>query len=177
MNATGHLSDTLWLIPITFLTIGYGDVVPGTTWGKIVCLSTGVMVSTATPGTHPSSKQAIPWPREATEPAQAIRDTFQKCGIWSPTAPVRPQDTDPQPHFLLKPRDPSPRSLLSPVTKTSALILLRNPRPLTSQPHFLPQTRNPALTTPLSKAQASCPTPPASQSSGMDAAAFPSSRT
>ncbi|XP_037008234.2 intermediate conductance calcium-activated potassium channel protein 4 [Artibeus jamaicensis] len=43
VNATGHLSDTLWLIPITFLTIGYGDVVPGTTWGKIVCLSTGVM--------------------------------------------------------------------------------------------------------------------------------------
>lgn len=43
MNATGHLSDTLWLIPITFLTIGYGDVVPGTMWGKIVCLCTGVM--------------------------------------------------------------------------------------------------------------------------------------
>uniref|UniRef100_G1SQG9 Potassium calcium-activated channel subfamily N member 4 n=1 Tax=Oryctolagus cuniculus TaxID=9986 RepID=G1SQG9_RABIT len=45
VNATGHLSDTLWLIPITFLTIGYGDVVPGTVWGKIVCLCTGVMVS------------------------------------------------------------------------------------------------------------------------------------
>ncbi|XP_067574116.1 intermediate conductance calcium-activated potassium channel protein 4 isoform X4 [Pseudorca crassidens] len=44
VNATGHLSDTLWLIPITFLTIGYGDVVPGTTWGKIVCLCTGVMM-------------------------------------------------------------------------------------------------------------------------------------
>uniref|UniRef100_A0A4W2I622 Potassium calcium-activated channel subfamily N member 4 n=1 Tax=Bos indicus x Bos taurus TaxID=30522 RepID=A0A4W2I622_BOBOX len=44
VNATGHLSDTLWLIPITFLTIGYGDVVPGTMWGKIVCLCTGVMM-------------------------------------------------------------------------------------------------------------------------------------
>ncbi|XP_055475374.1 intermediate conductance calcium-activated potassium channel protein 4, partial [Psammomys obesus] len=43
VNATGHLADTLWLIPITFLTIGYGDVVPGTFWGKIVCLCTGVM--------------------------------------------------------------------------------------------------------------------------------------
>ncbi|XP_004479391.1 intermediate conductance calcium-activated potassium channel protein 4 isoform X2 [Dasypus novemcinctus] len=43
VNSTGHLSDTLWLIPITFLTIGYGDVVPGTMWGKIVCLCTGVM--------------------------------------------------------------------------------------------------------------------------------------
>nr|XP_019612171.1 PREDICTED: intermediate conductance calcium-activated potassium channel protein 4 isoform X3 [Rhinolophus sinicus] len=44
VNATGHLSDTLWLIPITFLTIGYGDVVPSTMWGKIVCLCTGVMM-------------------------------------------------------------------------------------------------------------------------------------
>ncbi|XP_074075545.1 intermediate conductance calcium-activated potassium channel protein 4 isoform X1 [Macrotis lagotis] len=43
INATGNLTDTLWLIPITFLTIGYGDVVPGTVWGKIVCLCTGVM--------------------------------------------------------------------------------------------------------------------------------------
>ncbi|XP_006901137.1 PREDICTED: intermediate conductance calcium-activated potassium channel protein 4 [Elephantulus edwardii] len=43
VNATGHLLDTLWLIPITFLTIGYGDVVPATMWGKIVCLCTGVM--------------------------------------------------------------------------------------------------------------------------------------
>ncbi|KAM9631877.1 intermediate conductance calcium-activated potassium channel protein 4 isoform 2-T2 [Trichechus inunguis] len=43
VNTTGHLLDTLWLIPITFLTIGYGDVVPGTMWGKIVCLCTGVM--------------------------------------------------------------------------------------------------------------------------------------
>ncbi|XP_060042212.1 intermediate conductance calcium-activated potassium channel protein 4 isoform X2 [Erinaceus europaeus] len=43
MNATGHLSDTLWLIPITFLTIGYGDVVPCTMWGKMVCLCTGVL--------------------------------------------------------------------------------------------------------------------------------------
>ncbi|XP_044614913.1 intermediate conductance calcium-activated potassium channel protein 4 isoform X1 [Equus asinus] len=44
VNATGQLSDTLWLIPITFLTIGYGDVVPGTMWGKIICLCTGVMM-------------------------------------------------------------------------------------------------------------------------------------
>lgn len=35
----------LWLIAITFLTVGYGDVSPNTSCGKAVCLLTGVMVS------------------------------------------------------------------------------------------------------------------------------------
>ncbi|XP_053123403.1 intermediate conductance calcium-activated potassium channel protein 4 isoform X2 [Hemicordylus capensis] len=38
-----YLGGTFWLIPITFLTIGYGDVVPATMCGKMVCLFTGVM--------------------------------------------------------------------------------------------------------------------------------------
>ncbi|XP_041427612.1 intermediate conductance calcium-activated potassium channel protein 4 [Xenopus laevis] len=40
---TGNMTSALWLIPITFLTIGYGDMVPNTVCGKLVCLSTGVM--------------------------------------------------------------------------------------------------------------------------------------
>uniref|UniRef100_A0A8D0HAA6 Potassium calcium-activated channel subfamily N member 4 n=1 Tax=Sphenodon punctatus TaxID=8508 RepID=A0A8D0HAA6_SPHPU len=47
VSETGHLARTLWLIPITFLTIGYGDVVPGSVCGKVVCLCTGVMVRDA----------------------------------------------------------------------------------------------------------------------------------
>ncbi|KAG8433774.1 hypothetical protein GDO86_012220 [Hymenochirus boettgeri] len=43
MDRTGELTSTLWLIPITFLTIGYGDLVPQTFCGKAVCLFTGVM--------------------------------------------------------------------------------------------------------------------------------------
>ncbi|XP_044274751.1 intermediate conductance calcium-activated potassium channel protein 4 isoform X2 [Varanus komodoensis] len=43
MKENEYLSDTFWLIPITFLTIGYGDVVPVTACGKVVCLFTGVM--------------------------------------------------------------------------------------------------------------------------------------
>ncbi|XP_075764374.1 intermediate conductance calcium-activated potassium channel protein 4 isoform X1 [Pelodiscus sinensis] len=39
----GHLEGTLWLIPITFLTIGYGDVVPVTVCGRLVCLCTGIL--------------------------------------------------------------------------------------------------------------------------------------
>lgn len=37
----------MWLISITFLTIGYGDMVPNTYCGKGVCLLTGIMVRKA----------------------------------------------------------------------------------------------------------------------------------
>ncbi|XP_039212214.1 intermediate conductance calcium-activated potassium channel protein 4-like isoform X2 [Crotalus tigris] len=43
MDENNYLGGTFWLIPITFLTIGYGDVVPETVCGKVVCLFTGVM--------------------------------------------------------------------------------------------------------------------------------------
>ncbi|XP_069798534.1 intermediate conductance calcium-activated potassium channel protein 4-like [Narcine bancroftii] len=35
--------ESIWLIPITFLTIGYGDLYPITHCGKFICLFTGVM--------------------------------------------------------------------------------------------------------------------------------------
>ncbi|XP_039661382.1 intermediate conductance calcium-activated potassium channel protein 4 isoform X2 [Perca fluviatilis] len=40
---TGHMDTAMWLIAITFLTVGYGDVAPNTSCGKAVCLFTGVM--------------------------------------------------------------------------------------------------------------------------------------
>ncbi|XP_029594182.1 intermediate conductance calcium-activated potassium channel protein 4-like isoform X1 [Salmo trutta] len=40
---TGRMDTALWLIAITFLTVGYGDVSPKTSCGKVVCLFTGVM--------------------------------------------------------------------------------------------------------------------------------------
>ncbi|XP_043936486.1 intermediate conductance calcium-activated potassium channel protein 4 isoform X2 [Protopterus annectens] len=42
-DAAGNIMGALWLIPITFLTTGYGDLVPYTLCGKAVCLITGVM--------------------------------------------------------------------------------------------------------------------------------------
>ncbi|XP_037309713.1 intermediate conductance calcium-activated potassium channel protein 4 isoform X1 [Pungitius pungitius] len=39
---TGHMHTAMWLIAVTFLTVGYGDVVPNTSYGKAVCLFTGV---------------------------------------------------------------------------------------------------------------------------------------
>ncbi|XP_056123719.1 intermediate conductance calcium-activated potassium channel protein 4 isoform X2 [Rhinichthys klamathensis goyatoka] len=41
---TGGMDTALWLIAITFLTVGYGDVSPHTSCGKLVCLFTGVMI-------------------------------------------------------------------------------------------------------------------------------------
>ncbi|XP_066539076.1 intermediate conductance calcium-activated potassium channel protein 4 isoform X2 [Hoplias malabaricus] len=40
---TGNMGTALWLIAITFLTVGYGDVAPDTSCGKVVCLFAGVM--------------------------------------------------------------------------------------------------------------------------------------
>ncbi|XP_051921443.1 intermediate conductance calcium-activated potassium channel protein 4 isoform X5 [Hippocampus zosterae] len=42
-GSTDHMETALWLIAITFLTVGYGDVAPKTSCGKSVCLFTGVM--------------------------------------------------------------------------------------------------------------------------------------
>uniref|UniRef100_A0A3B4D3I0 Calmodulin-binding domain-containing protein n=1 Tax=Pygocentrus nattereri TaxID=42514 RepID=A0A3B4D3I0_PYGNA len=44
---TGDMGTALWLIAITFLTVGYGDVAPQTSCGKVVCLFTGVMIRNA----------------------------------------------------------------------------------------------------------------------------------
>ncbi|XP_041032710.1 intermediate conductance calcium-activated potassium channel protein 4-like [Carcharodon carcharias] len=41
-NSTSNILTSMWLIPITFLTIGYGDMVPVTICGKLICLITGV---------------------------------------------------------------------------------------------------------------------------------------
>uniref|UniRef100_A0A672JPW3 Potassium calcium-activated channel subfamily N member 1 n=1 Tax=Salarias fasciatus TaxID=181472 RepID=A0A672JPW3_SALFA len=40
---TSTFLDAMWLISITFLSIGYGDMVPHTYCGKGVCLLTGIM--------------------------------------------------------------------------------------------------------------------------------------
>lgn len=42
-DITSNFLGAMWLISITFLTIGYGDMVPNTYCGKGVCLITGIM--------------------------------------------------------------------------------------------------------------------------------------
>uniref|UniRef100_A0A3Q2CXL9 Potassium intermediate/small conductance calcium-activated channel, subfamily N, member 1a n=1 Tax=Cyprinodon variegatus TaxID=28743 RepID=A0A3Q2CXL9_CYPVA len=42
-EVTSNFLGAMWLISITFLTIGYGDMVPHTYCGKGVCLLTGIM--------------------------------------------------------------------------------------------------------------------------------------
>lgn len=43
-EVTSNFLGAMWLISITFLSIGYGDMVPNTYCGKGVCLLTGIMV-------------------------------------------------------------------------------------------------------------------------------------
>ncbi|XP_062394888.1 intermediate conductance calcium-activated potassium channel protein 4 [Sardina pilchardus] len=42
-KTAGNMDTALWLTAITFLTVGYGDVSPVTSCGKVVCLFTGLM--------------------------------------------------------------------------------------------------------------------------------------
>ncbi|MBV95407.1 Small conductance calcium-activated potassium channel protein 1, partial [Eschrichtius robustus] len=46
-EVTSNFLGAMWLISITFLSIGYGDMVPHTYCGKGVCLLTGIMVKNA----------------------------------------------------------------------------------------------------------------------------------
>jgi hypothetical protein len=40
-----NLLNSMWLIAITFLSVGYGDIVPNTYCGRGIAVCTGVMVS------------------------------------------------------------------------------------------------------------------------------------
>ncbi|CAF0808121.1 unnamed protein product [Adineta ricciae] len=39
----GNLLNSMWLVAITFLAIGYGDLVPNTYCGRAICVASGVM--------------------------------------------------------------------------------------------------------------------------------------
>lgn len=43
-----NLLNTMWLIAITFLSVGYGDIVPNTYCGRGIAVTTGMMVSPTT---------------------------------------------------------------------------------------------------------------------------------
>ena len=40
----GNLLNSMWLIAVTFLAIGYGDIVPNTYCGRAICVASGLMV-------------------------------------------------------------------------------------------------------------------------------------
>jgi hypothetical protein len=40
----GNLLNSMWLIAVTFLAIGYGDIVPNTYCGRAICVVSGLMV-------------------------------------------------------------------------------------------------------------------------------------
>lgn len=51
-EVTSTFLGAMWLISITFLSIGYGDMVPHTYCGKGVCLLTGIMVTVVQQNLH-----------------------------------------------------------------------------------------------------------------------------
>lgn len=90
-DVTSNFLGAMWLISITFLSIGYGDMVPHTYCGKGVCLLTGIMVSTplcpsafAEPqmlqGAPPSTETAGPLPGQGGGPAASERATERQVG-------------------------------------------------------------------------------------------------
>ena len=44
-----NLLNAMWLIAITFLSVGYGDIVPNTYCGRGIAVTTGIMVSRTRP--------------------------------------------------------------------------------------------------------------------------------
>ena len=40
----GNLLNSMWLVAVTFLAIGYGDLVPNTYCGRAICVASGLMV-------------------------------------------------------------------------------------------------------------------------------------
>ena len=46
-----NLLNTMWLIAITFLSVGYGDIVPNTYCGRGIAVTTGMMVSSGVQAT------------------------------------------------------------------------------------------------------------------------------
>lgn len=45
-DLSSNYMEALWMVSVTFLSIGYGDVVPHTYCGRSICLLTGIMVNT-----------------------------------------------------------------------------------------------------------------------------------
>lgn len=51
--------EALWMVSVTFLSIGYGDVVPHTYCGRSICLLTGIMVGPFSAPPHPHDRMQI----------------------------------------------------------------------------------------------------------------------
>lgn len=54
-----NLLNAMWLIAITFLSVGFGDIVPNTYCGRGIAVSTGIMVSAAATYVYKKIKRKI----------------------------------------------------------------------------------------------------------------------
>lgn len=58
-----NLLNAMWLIAITFLSVGFGDIVPNTYCGRGIAVSTGMMVRTGRKPA-PVSRESFPVARD-----------------------------------------------------------------------------------------------------------------
>lgn len=71
-----NLLNAMWLIAITFLSVGFGDIVPNTYCGRGIAVTTGIMVSLS------QSDYAAFFPFSGRNPNRKIsRHLFVMCVI------------------------------------------------------------------------------------------------
>ncbi|XP_032321170.1 small conductance calcium-activated potassium channel protein 1 isoform X1 [Camelus ferus] len=76
-EVTSNFLGAMWLISITFLSIGYGDMVPHTYCGKGVCLLTGIMAAAAGGTSGQESCQREPYSPPHRPPPPASQPLLQ----------------------------------------------------------------------------------------------------
>uniref|UniRef100_A0A2K6ACM6 Potassium calcium-activated channel subfamily N member 1 n=1 Tax=Mandrillus leucophaeus TaxID=9568 RepID=A0A2K6ACM6_MANLE len=75
-EVTSNFLGAMWLISITFLSIGYGDMVPHTYCGKGVCLLTGIMVRARLHVHDPGRSSQLSIPSVKNAAANVLRETW-----------------------------------------------------------------------------------------------------
>lgn len=77
-----NLLNAMWLIAITFLSVGFGDIVPNTYCGRGIAVSTGIMVSYTCGERDASSSKGHNRERKETTPFPLCADTaIKECFV------------------------------------------------------------------------------------------------
>lgn len=84
-----NLLNAMWLIAITFLSVGFGDIVPNTYCGRGIAVSTGIMVSILLKLIEEfqfwwTGVYIIPWNFFCYQKEKGFLITYSYCSAYSP---------------------------------------------------------------------------------------------